>query len=55
MLKDAKVRIQISVNEETNAALDKACRSLGISKSAAASVAINEWIAKLSRENSIKK
>lgn len=50
MISDGKVRMQITLSEDTKRRLDEACESLGVSKSAAISYALSEWLARVSRE-----
>lgn len=50
MTAEGKTRIQITISAEMREKLDELCAQVGISKSAAAAIALNEWMKKVSAE-----
>lgn len=50
MTSEGKTRIQITISNEALEKLNALCAEIGISKSAAAAMALNEWMKRVSDE-----
>lgn len=50
-----KTRIQITISAEMRERLDAICAEVGITKSAAAAIALNEWMKRVSTEREMSR